>query len=206
MPYITTPVIFVLISLIAVVPLCLVMLSVSVNYVHKAQNVFHPNVADFTAYDGDYTSSDKKSGTVSVEKPGGFSKVGELSCDSAGLNTPVYYGANRVNYRAGAGLKINASLPGTGGTVVVSANATGGFNALYNVKTGDVITFVTTWGIYKYKVNDLGLNLTDKGGKGERLFLTTAPDKSAFSALGDDVYTVSATLISGPKAEEVQSE
>ena len=206
MPYITTPAVFVLISLIAVIPLCLAMLGVSVKYVHKAQSVFTPSISDFAAFDGDYKPSDKTKGSVSVTEPRGFGKTGEIRCDSAGLSVPVYYGSNRVNYRSGAGMSTADSLPGTGGAVIVKANAAGGFKALYNVKTGDVITFETTWGVYKYKVYDIGLNADTNGKKGENLYLITAPDKSAFSVFSGSVYVVSASYVSGPRAEEVQNE
>ncbi len=206
MPYITTPVVFVLISLIAVLPMCLVMLGLTEKYVHKAQNAFSANISDFVAYDDGYKPSDKTEGTVRFTEPEGFSKVGEISCSSAGLNVPVYYGSNRVNFRSGSGLKSQGALPGTGGSVIVKANPSGGFKALYNVKTGDIITFETGWGVYKYKVDDIGLNLSEKSKDGESLTLITAPDKSAFSVLSGNVYTVIAELVSGPKAEEVQNE
>ena len=89
--------------------------------------------------------------------------------------------------------------------MVISANAAGAFKSLYNVKTGDVITLTTSWGIYKYKVSDIGLNLDTTKNKKETLYLTTAPDKTAFAALSGDKYVVIAVLVSGPVGE-VQNE
>ncbi len=196
--YFTTPVIFVLISLVAAVPLALVMLHFSVIAVHKAQNNYVAKVADYTVSAENYTPSDVKSGEVAVPELYGFSKLGDLSCDKAGLNTAVYYGNNRASFREGAGLSTDKKIPGEGGAVVVSANSTGAFRALYNVKNGDIITFVTSWGVYKYKVFDVSVGTVNPSVKEETLYLSTAASKSAFSVYDSGKYIVSAHLISGP--------
>lgn len=205
LPYIRIPVLFVLISLIIVLPLCFVMLNFSVKAVHKAQNVLVPVISDYSLTDDGFKVSDIKSGNVTFVKPEPFSKLGELSCADAGLSVSVYYGNNRVAYRGGAGLTSKNALPGQGSAIEVTSNSSGKFKALYNVKTGDVITFATEWGKYKYKVYDITVG-TFPEPKGETLYLTTAESKTAFAALNGRAYVVSAARVSGPEAKEVQDE
>ncbi len=203
-PYITTPLGYVAISLIIIIPLCIVMLNVSVNLVHRAQKYFPPKVADFTLHDEGFTPDETESGSVEMKPVQGFTEIGELSCESAGFKTAVYLGNNRVSYRGGAGISTDASLPGSGGVIEVSANASGGFNALFNVKKGDVITFVMSWGKYKYKVFDSSVRNDYPKAKGETLYLKTAQNKNAFAALGENKLIVSATLVSGPEVKGVK--
>ncbi|MCR5206989.1 MAG: hypothetical protein K6C14_00745 [Eubacterium sp.] len=204
--YFTLPIIYVLISLAAVLPLCLVMLGVSVKTVHKVQNAYVAGIGDYSLSDGDYTPSDKKDGTVTVKRPLGFAKTGELICEKAGFNTSVYYGSNRVSYRGGAGMNTKMALPGMGKAIEISADSTGGFKALYNLEKDDIITFVTTWGVYKYKVTDITLSNAMPKSDGETLYLITAADKKAFSVFGNKKYIVSASYVSGPVVKEVQNE
>ena len=201
--YFTVPVTFVLISLLAAIPVSLVMLHFSVEAVHKAQNTFRPRIADYSVSDTNYVPSDVKDGEVDRPYLYGFGRIGELSCKSAGLETAVYYGRNRASYRQGAGMSTDNAIPGEGGTVEISANSTGGFKALYNVNSGDVITLVTFWGTYKYKVFDIRTGTEYPSIQQETLHITTAVNKTAFSVYNNEKFIVSARLVSGPRVKGV---
>ena len=202
LPYITRPIIYLLISLVFIVPVCFGMLNMSVGVVHKAQQTLSKSISDIQLNDSDYTPSDKMAGTAELPALKAGGKIGVVSCDTAGLECSVYYGNNRVSYRGGAGLSSEDSLPGLGGEVLIYADASGGFKALENVEIEDIITFTTSWGVYKYEVTDFGISKNPPAvNERETLVLLTQSSKKAFALFSGEKRYVTADYISGPKAE-----
>ena len=205
--YIVTPIVFTLISLIIVIPMSLGMLKLAVNTVHKAQRGMPITMDDIEIYDADYTPSEEFVGTVELPKLRICEKIGDLSCDERGFKTEVYYGVNRVSFRSGAGLYIDGSLPGQGSAVYVKANRLTAFKALDNIAEDDIISFVTSWGFYEYRVTQTGVfDEAPVSDAEEYLLLETQSSKDAFSCYGESRYYVLAEYVSGPKAQEVQYE
>ena len=93
LPYFSTPIVYVLVSLIAIVPICFVLMNVAVTAVHSAQKTLTPDFCDITA-NSEYKPSTKSSGTAEIPKFSASKKIGKIVCDSAGLNAGVYYGLN----------------------------------------------------------------------------------------------------------------
>ena len=153
LPYFSTPIVYVLVSLIAIVPICFVLMNVAVTAVHSVQKTLTPDFCDITA-SSEYKPSTKSSGTAEIPKFSASKKIGKIVCDGAGLNAGVYYGLNRVSLRYGAALNAKTALPGQSKTVQVFGYSSTAFKALKNVKKGDTLSFETEWGTYTYSVTD----------------------------------------------------
>ena len=202
-PYILTPIIFVLIAMIVVIPVSISGMNFAVDTVHKAQLTLVKDYNDIEA-ETEYEGSDKSSGIVEIPRLSTASKIGEIVCRNAGLNADVFYGINRVSLRNGVALEADGSKCGMGGNINVYGYASSGFKSLDNVESGDYIEFETLWGTYKYKVVTKSVlpNAPDISSK-ETLVLATSRDSKAFSAFDKSKLYVVAEKVSGPDAEEV---
>ncbi|MFR5876086.1 MAG: sortase domain-bontaining protein [Eubacterium sp.] len=201
LPYILTPLVFVLISLIVVVPVGFRVMNMAVDTVHKAQETLTMDYNDVQA-NNNYSKSRTKDEPY---RPDSVSKFGEIICKSAGLNADAYYGINRVSLRNGVGISSQASLPGEDGVINAYGYASTCFKALKNVRVGDIITFETSWGMYYYEVTDVLISdraptlNTEQG-----LLLATAESSKAFSCFDGKKLYVVAKLTSGASTGEVQ--
>ncbi len=205
LPYITKPVIYVLISFIFIIPMCFGLLKLSINMVHTVQPKFPSDISEIKLNDSNFTPSEKFFGEVDIPKLEAGDKVGVISCENAGLSTDVYYGCNRVSFRGGAGIHSKNSLPGQGGAIRVSSNASGGFKALENLEKGDMIAFSTSWGAFEYKIVSIEtVKTVNEEADGETLILTTESSKDAFANFKEEKLCVKAQYVSGPSAGEVQ--
>ncbi len=125
--------------------------------------------------------------------------IADISCENTGLNCKVYYGANRISFRGGAGLSSDYSLFAQGKPIVISGYDSTYFSPLNDTEKGDVITVSFNAQTYKYRVSETGL--TDKGAdatqnsKGERLVLYSV--FSDFSENKDKKFYVYADRING---------
>lgn len=204
LPYFQIPVIFVLISMVVVAPICFGAMSVAVKAVHNAQEVLVKDYNDVEAVT-DYQGSDIAEGSVQIPEISVAQKLGVITCENAGLNADVYYGINRVSLRNGVALSVNSSKCGQGKSIGVYGYAGSDFKALKNLENGDIISFETLWGVYKYKVSSKQvLSVAPNPNGGEYLILATEKDNKAFSAFGEDRLYVVAEKLSGPDAEEVE--
>lgn len=203
LPYISTPAIFVLVSMIVVVPVLIFGMNTAVKTVHKAQEVLVQDYNDVEAIT-DYTPSGITDGTVNIPRLYTSQKLGVITCDDAGLKADAYYGTNRVSLRNGVGVEAGNMLCGQGGRVNVYGNNSTYFKALENVSVGDMIKFETLWGTYTYTVKTVTVASKYKNdSSNEVLCLVSAKDKSAFASYDSEKLIVVADYVSGPSAEEV---
>ena len=203
-PYILRPLLYFAISLVFVLPAALGLLKFGVNMVHRVQPHFSKTVSDIVPGDAAFTPSEQESGSVVLPMLNALDKVGELQCAEAGLACDVFYGANRMSYRNGAGLESDMALPGEDGTVRIRGYASTALKALENVKQGDEIVFTTSWGVYRYRVDTADVMTAEEAGEPD-LLISTAKSKDAFATYAEKRLFVAASLVSGPTAEEVQS-
>jgi len=195
--YFRTPLTFVLVALVLLVPLSTVLYSQAVRAVHKMQEVLVIDYSELEVSETRYeTYKESKRGMEKAElKP--CEKIGVLRCDNCAVNTPVYYGINRVSLRNGAGLSADSRLPSEGGEIGIAANVSTYFKALSNVKEGDIFTFETSGGTYRYTVIETYVSdSADVDFVGEYLVLTTAENSKPFSYFSEKKrYVVAAPVI-----------
>ena len=203
--YLRNTLTFVALGLVIILPLCLVLLNLSVKAVHKVQPYFPKSISDYALSDEGYVPSEVTSGTVARPVLYAYRKIGVLRCDAIGLETPVYCGSNRLSRRSGAGLSLRHPLPGDGKEVLLSANTYGAFRNIASLEEDDEIVLETTWGIYRYRV--IGSEISKEAPEAdtfETLILSTQSSDEAFAALSDAKLYVTAEIASGPSLEEVQ--
>lgn len=200
--YFIVPLIFVLISLLIVVPSGKFLFGKAVQTVHKAQEALTISYNDLEATDAsvEFTEDDG----IVIKPPIAAQRLGTLKCETAGLNAELYYGINRVSLRAGAGVKSGASLFGQDGQVSVYGYASTAFKALKNVKPGDIISVEASWGKYEYSVEDIQLSDAPPKLDDNVLVLSSDADEGAFSGQSKTKRFVIARQISGPRVKEVR--
>jgi LPXTG-site transpeptidase (sortase) family protein len=205
LPYIKTPLVYVLVSMVVVIPVILGLLNLAVNTVHAAQNTLVKDSNDIIAVDDGYTASKIKKGTVEAPNLVVAQKLGKISCSQAGVSADVYYSINRVSLRNGAALSGDTGIPGSGDEVRIAGYRSTVFKALDDAKVGDVFTLQTSWGIYKYKVYkiEVASSVVEDDVKG-RLVISTADSDDAFACLNDTKLYVYCSFVSGPTIQEVE--
>ena len=81
-------------------------------------------------------------------------KYATLIIPSIDLKIAVYHGDNNKILRHGVGHYSGSYFPGENGTIVYAAHNTKGFfQKLDKVKKGDIVTIITKYGTFKYKVD-----------------------------------------------------
>ncbi len=160
--YFLVPIIYVLISMVIVVPVLAGGMHFAVNTVHEAQNTLSIDYNDISVSD----DTDGKIGTCEY--------AGTVECERVGLYADVYYGINRVSLRDGCGIITNGDLNKLFGY------STTVFKPLNKLEVGDTITLSTPAGDTKYKVaNIYDKDVSDSVDKG--LILCTTSGNSPFS-------------------------
>lgn len=136
-----------------------------------------------------------------------FPKYGDqyarVCIEGTKVDTPVFFGDSKELLKKGAAQYIGSKLPGFGGTIIIGAHKTTHFKDLESVKIGDSVTIVTSYGVYKYTVNDLKVvdpkdtTAYDLGADHENLILYTC---YPFNMMGFSKkrYFVYAEYTSGP--------
>lgn len=204
-PYITTPLVFVLIALLVVAPMCFGLLHYAVNTVHKAQTVYIRSVADISLKDESYQPANDTEGTVKLPAIYVGNKIAQLTCEEAGINCSVYYGNNRVARREAAGLSTQHQLMGESGTVLIGGDTAGAFRNLETVKKGDTVVLRSNWGTFTYRVTGRKVLAEEPESEGkELLLLTTQKDKDAFADFSKEKLYVICEKVSGPQLGEVK--
>ncbi|MBE6741377.1 MAG: sortase [Ruminococcaceae bacterium] len=183
-PYITTPLVFALISLIVVLPIFLAFTGNAVNLVHKVQETL---VIDYNDRETNTDRFDSKSVTYEAGKIGLCEKVGVLTISNVGIKSDVYYGVNRVSMRDGVGISTESVFDGNSSSLSIAGYSTKAFKGLNNVEAGDTISFETTDKVYEYSVisNEVGAVPAEQGSSGV-LILSSDVNSKAFSAYSSE--------------------
>lgn len=82
-------------------------------------------------------------------------KIANISSYDFGLNCSVYYGFNRISFSSGTGFYGGSALFGKGGASCIAGYMEGCLSALNYAAVDDVITVVTNYGEYKYRITDV---------------------------------------------------
>jgi sortase A len=126
------------------------------------------------------TSVNKK--TISNSKinlPDYNEQYADLSCDSLGINAPVYWGDSDLVLRYGVGTFAGSSLPGYGSAVLIAGHNTTFFKPLKRVQVGQIFKIRTNYGNYEYEVKRIekheynDISAVDFNIKKEQLILYT---------------------------------
>lgn len=115
--------------------------------VHKIENRLNMQVRDIEINDGHYLAED-----VSEDNYG--DKIGNVSIENRGLNCDIYYGANRVSMRYGAGFLSESNHIGSGRVSVIRGVDETYFSSLKYAEEGDIVTVTSNNGVYYYRVKD----------------------------------------------------
>jgi sortase A len=82
------------------------------------------------------------------------SLIGKLAINRLGLSVIVLEGVGDKTLRIAAGHVPDTALPGRAGNVVIAAHRDTFFRSLRNIHPNDIITISTTWGSYRYRVEN----------------------------------------------------
>lgn len=151
LPYITTPLIFVVISMVVVAPILAGGLNFAVDTVHEAQQVLSIGNNDRVAGD----------------------KVASIRCRRIGLNADVYSGINRVSLRNGCGMTDDEN------GIRIAGYSSSVFKPLLNTKMDDVFTITIGDEETMYRVVDVSNELKDAND--DCIVLCTTKDNAPFS-------------------------
>ena len=207
LPYLVTPIVFVLITLVFAIPASLGIFGFAKNYVHRAQSKLGMTIEEYGVDDQSYAPGRVTVGNVTVPEVKLNQKIGELSCEEAGVSCNVYYGSNRITRRNGAAVSSDSKLPGFNGVCEIKGTRSTYFKGVKNIEPGDKITLTTAWGIYVYSVSAVTVaEQPPTATMPQSLLLTCSADDGAFSNFGESRLYVLADCESGPQAEEVQYE
>lgn len=203
LPYIVFPIIFSLIASVVLLPVVFRLNSTAKSYIGKAESVFAAGSYDVVVSDDKFTPSDVRSGTVTLDRY--FEQgelIGSVICESAGLNTDLYYGNSNASLRNGAAVSADV-LPGQDSVSYIQGYSTGAFKALKNIKVKDIINMKTSYGIYEYRVNDVRTVNSAMDSKSEwtdaDLILFCSDSEKPFGNYGNWDYYVFAEKLSGPE-------
>lgn len=121
--------------------------------VHKVESYVSAEDRDIVLNDNSYNplSADSAEGL----KINHGDKIANISSDDFNLNCSVYYGSNRISFCEGAGFYVKSDLFGQGGTSFVTGSAEKYFSALAFAAVDDVVTVVTNYGEYNYRIKDI---------------------------------------------------
>lgn len=104
---------------------------------------------------------------------------GRISCEKVNLLAPLYWGDSEKVLKCGVGQYMGSSMPGFGGTILLSAHNCTYFEPLEHLKVGDKIKISTHYGDYEYTVTETKIvssnykEAYDLEQEGERLILYT---------------------------------
>jgi sortase A len=127
----------------------------------------------------------------------------QIEIPSMSVSANLYFGDSSAVLKKGVGQYIGSSIPGYGRPLLIGGHNNGAFNVLQHIKTGDIVTITTNYGIYRYKIT--GTKIADQSDKTaynlsqkkEQLILYTC---YPFNTLGLTTkrYFVFGDKISGP--------
>lgn len=162
LPYFTTPLIFVVISMVVVVPMLIFGLNFAVDTVHSAQKVLTIDYND-----------------KSVSDP-----VATIHCHRIGLKADIYNGINRVSLRNGCGMTDDEN------GVRIAGYSSGAFRPMLKVRLDDILTLTVGDEETMYRVVDISNELKDADA--DCIVLSTSKDNSPFSYYDSEKLFVTA--------------
>jgi LPXTG-site transpeptidase (sortase) family protein len=164
--YVLTSAVFVAIAMAVVIPVIIIGFAPAKALVHRIDNAYPISAADIVI---DNEQADFESGDF---RYGSF--VADVECTARGLDCRVYYGADRVSSRYGAGL-LNRKAFGENGNKVITGYDETYFSSVKYIEKGDIIKVRTKSACYAYKVKDTFVDVVDspvlQEEKGNTLFL-----------------------------------
>lgn len=177
-PYLTTPLIYVLISLIAVLPLFIGFANMSIKAVHNIQDNVAIDYNDRVVYSDRY---DNKSLVYESGKIGICEKVGVIKCEKVGIVEDVFYGVNRVSLRNGAAMSVESNIDSYKSKLYLAGYSSRAFKGVNNLSVGDVITVEMCDKTYQYTVESNEISETAPAFE-RGLLLSCDVNSKAFSA------------------------
>lgn len=161
--YISKITVFLVIALAATISVMVIAMPMAVSFVHKVEAKFPMSSADIRIND-EFTET---------QKADYGDKIGTIQSESCGLNCNLYYGANRVSMRYGAGLSGKKST--FDGYTYITGYGETYFAPLHYIKSGDIINVKASDFTGAYKVIESGY--VEKG-------------KAAYNGNADDVLVI----------------
>ncbi|MHB8132150.1 MAG: class D sortase [Mobilitalea sp.] len=145
-----------------------------------------------------------------VQFPEYETEYAALSCKRIGMDAPVYWGDTKEVLKAGVGNYIGSFMPGFNKPILLSGHNNTFFKPLQKIEIGDVITYDTNYGTYKFEVSEITiLYVTDAiattkkllSSEEEKLILYTCYPFETLVGTKMDRFFVFADKISGPVVE-----
>ncbi|MCC8072770.1 MAG: sortase [Clostridiales bacterium] len=163
--YVVDSIIFILIALVVVIGVLVAVMPIGTEYVNKAEAAASMQIRDIVLSDELVTFENNEPNIDAVEYG---DLVAKITCEDTGVNCNVYYGANRVSQRDGAGMHSSSDLPASGGTTVIFGYDSTYFSAVKYMQKGDTVTLTTSYGSYEYTVSKTKtVDSTDNIGESE---------------------------------------
>lgn len=113
------------------------------------KSIYNPDESKDLAQEAKDTISVKD-----IQFPDNGTRYGNLTCERIDLDAPVYWGDTNDILKVGVGHFMGSFLPGFNKSILLSAHNTTYFKPLQNIEVGDIITYNTNYGEYKYKVSE----------------------------------------------------
>lgn len=144
---------FLIISLAAVTALFFIAEEPATELVHKMEARNSMQVRDVVVNaDGSY--HDDEPDEYDVSSPYG-DKIGNVTIESCGVNSDIYYGSNRASMRYGAGfMSDDYNLDNSTGIKIIKGYDETCFSGLKYAETGDTVTINTSAGKTEYRITD----------------------------------------------------
>lgn len=189
--YVLTNIVFLVILLAVTVGVIFGALKPVTAVVHKVEAAADMKVGDITL------DKAAKMKSYSKENAEYGDYVANITCESRGINTPVYLGLNRVSARYGVGLSSENSFFTEKGRAVVAGYDETYFGSLKYMEKGDIITVTTADGEVAYEVKDAFYESSDMSLDGINNDLVLYSSFSDFSENSGKFYYVFADKING---------
>lgn len=189
---------FLVVSLAAVIAVLFIAEKPVTEIVHKIEKQYEMQVRDITVnIDGSY--QDCEPDEYDVSSPYG-DKIGNITIESCGVNSDIYYGSNRASMRYGVGfVSDDYDLDNGSGVKVIKGYDETYFSGLKYAGIGDIVKINTSLGETEYRVADakyIGKDTEPYNSKDiNMLVLCSIP--SDFSEHGGERYYVFAEKIDG---------
>lgn len=160
----------------------------------------------FVAFEGEQGETFNN---ISNTLPVFYQQYAELVCSELDIEAPVFWGDTDLILRSGAGTYSASSLPGYGGSILMSAHNSTFFKGLKNASVGDVFTLTTTYGRFQYRVSsvrvhDVSDDAVNFNQKEECLVLYTCYPFKPLAGVSEQRLFVYCDKISGPSAKNVE--